>query len=192
MPEGFAERSSTLAIAPIDLARTPSGTPFRIPSTFLPIRLGDGTQGRSNAFDVRRGEWVKGLTTPTETLLRFQLPDAVLPCTLDAGRLVLRINAPSREVEVSAFQGDKPAPLLKVGEPNGVYEIALRPEHLTVDRGAVPIAIQVSLTKAERAEAAKRDAPEFNTKVYQDQIDSSASSTWEIDYVRLSVDGRTN
>jgi len=192
MPEGFAERSSTLGIAPIDLARTPSGTPFRIPSTFLPIRLGDGTQGRSNAFDVRRGEWVKGLTTPTETLLRFQLPDAVLPCTLDAGRLVLRINAPSREVEVSAFQGDKPAPLLKVGEPNGVYEIALRPEHLTVDRGAVPIAIQVSLTKAERAEAAKRDAPEFNTKEYQDQIDSSASSTWEIDYVRLSVDGRTN
>ena len=191
-PEGFATRSSTLAFAPLHFTRTPSGSPFRIPSAFLPIRLGEGTQGRSNAFDVRRGAWVKGLTTPTETLLQFLLPDAVLPCTLDSGKLALRINAPSRDLEVSAFRDGQAVSLLKVSEPNGVYEVALGPEHLAVEGDAIPITIAVSPTAAERTEALKGDAPPVNSKKYQEQIDTSASSTWEIDYVRLSVDGRTN
>jgi hypothetical protein len=44
----------------------------------------------------------------------------------------------------------------------------------------------------ERAEDARGEAPVLDKKQYEQQIDTSVSSTWDIDYVRLSVDGRTN
>jgi hypothetical protein len=44
----------------------------------------------------------------------------------------------------------------------------------------------------ERAEEARGEAPALDKKQYQQKIDTSVSSTWDIDYVRLSVDGRTN
>jgi hypothetical protein len=79
-----------------------------------------------------------------------------------------------------------------INEPNGVYEIDLAPEDLAIENGALPITISISPTVAERAEAAKGDAETFGSKNYKEQIDTSVSSTWDIDYVRLSVDGRTN
>ena len=191
-PAGFVERRATLALSPLDIEPTPSGTPFRIPPPFLPARPGVTDQGKSNAFDSRRGEWVKGLTTSTDTLLRFQLPNAVLPCTLDRGRLTIRVNAPSRDVTVGAFRDGQPIVLERFNEPNGVFEIDLAPEHLAVDGGTVPISIVISRTVAERAEDARGEAPALDKKQYEQQIDTSVSSTWDIDYVRLSVDGRTN
>jgi len=191
-PAGYVERHATLALAPLDIEKTPSGTPFRIPPPFLPARSGLGVQGRSNAFDSRRGEWVKGLTTATDTVLRFQIPDAVLPCTLQRGRLAIRINAPSRDVTVGAFRDGEPVVLERMSEPNGVFDINLGPEHLAIDGGAVPISIAISRTVAERAEDAQGDAPALDKKQYEQQIDTAVSSTWDIDYVRLSVDGRTN
>jgi len=191
-PAGYVERHATLALAPLDIEQTPSGTPFRIPPPFLPARSGLGVQGRSNAFDSRRGEWVKGLTTATDTVLRFQIPDAVLPCTLQRGRLAIRINAPSRNVTVGAFRDGEPVVLERMSEPNGVFDIDLGPEHLAIDGGAVPISIAISRTVAERAEDAQGDAPALDKKQYEQQIDTAVSSTWDIDYVRLSVDGRTN
>ena len=191
-PAGFVERQATLALSPLDIEPTPSGTPFRIPPPFLPARPGVTDQGKSNAFDSRRGEWVKGLTTATDTLLRFQLPNAVLPCTLDRGRLTIRVNAPSRDVTVGAFRDGQPIVLERLNEPNGVFEIDLAPEHLAVDGGTVPISIVISRTVGERAEDARGEAPVLDKKQYEQQIDMSVSSTWDIDYVRLSVDGRTN
>ena len=187
-PTGFAERSSILALAPLHFERTPAGSPFRIPPNFLPIRLGDGTQGRSNAFDLRRGEWVKGLTTPTTTQLRFLLPDSVLPCRLDSGQLTLRVNAPSRELEVGAFREGQPVSLLKVAEPNGTYQIDVGAAELALDAGgAVPITITVSATAKERAAVAKGEGSDFDSAM----SDSSLSSTWDIEHVRLTVDGHT-
>jgi hypothetical protein len=191
-PAGFVERRATIGLSPVDIEQTPSGSPFRIPPPFLPARPGVTDQGKSNAFDSRRGEWVKGLTTATDTLLRFQLPDAVLPCTLDRGRLTIRVNAPSRDVTVGAFRDGQPIVLERFTEPNGVFEIDLGPEHLAVDGGTVPISIAISRTVAERAEDARGAAPTLDKKQYEQQIDTSVSSTWDIDYVRLSVDGRTN
>ena len=191
-PAGYVEHHTTLALAPVDIEQTPSGTRFRIPPPFLPARSGMSDQGRSNAFDSRRGEWVKGLTTSTDTVLRFQIPDAVLPCTLERGRLTIRINAPSRDVTVGAFRNGEPVVLERMSEPNGVFEIDLSPEHLAIDGGAVPISIAISRTVAERAEDARVDGPALNKKQSEQQIDTAVSSTWDIDYVRLSVDGRTN
>ena len=79
-----------------------------------------------------------------------------------------------------------------MSEPNGVFDIDLGPEHLAIDGGAVPISIAISRTVAERAEDAQGDAPALDKKQYEQQIDTAVSSTWDIDYVRLSVDGRTN
>ena len=73
-----------------------------------------------------------------------------------------------------------------------MFEIDLAPEHLAVDGGTIPISIVISRTVAERAEDARDEAPTLDKKQYEQQIDTSVSSTWDIDYVRLSVDGRTN
>jgi hypothetical protein len=148
--------------------------------------------GRLDDLDLGDFVEAEGLTTATDTVLRFQIPDAVLPCTLQRGRLAIRINAPSRDVTVGAFRDGEPVVLERMSEPNGVFDIDLGPEHLAIDGGAVPISIAISRTVAERAEDAQGAAPALDKKQYEQQIDTAVSSTWDIDYARLSVDGRTN
>lgn len=186
-PEDFLDRRSVLALVPLHVERTPPGTRFSLPSTFLPARVGTGSQGRSNAFDSRRGEWVRGLTSSTETVLLFELPPAVLPCTLDRGRLSIKINAPSRVLEISAVRGGSQATIQRVEEPTGLYEVDLGPAELAVDSGAVAITVSVSPTAAERAARERGEDEAFATSM----SDTSISSTWDIDYVRLTVEGVT-
>jgi hypothetical protein len=177
-----------MALSPLHLSRPEAGGRFTIPANFLPGRLGDGKQGRSNAFDPRRGEWVKGLTTPTETALRFPLPDCVIPCRLDSGTLSIRINAPSRHLTVSSVRDGRPFALLDVPDPNGVYRIDLAANDLELDDGsAVPITIAVSATAAEKEAEAAGTGDAFSTTM----SNTAVSSTWEIDHVRLTVEGHT-
>lgn len=186
-PEGFLERRSTIALLPLELERTPPGTRFAIPSTFLPARVGSGSQGRSNAFDTRRGEWVKGLTSSTETVLRFEVPPSVLPCTLDRGRLSIKINAPSRVLEISVIRDGAPVTVRRIEEPTGLYDIDLDAADLALDTGAVPITVAVSPTAVERAARDRSEDEAFATAM----SDTSISSTWDIDFVRLTVEGVT-
>ena len=172
---------------PLELDRTPPATPFRIPSTFLVPRLGTGTQGKSMAFDTRRGEWVRGLTSPTDTLLRFELPPSVLPCRLDRGRLSIRMNAPARSVEIGVVRDGVPAVVRRIEEPTGLYEIDLGPDDLVLADGAVQVSVSVSPTAAEAAARRRGENDAFSATV----SDDSVMSTWEIDHVRLAVDGHT-
>ena len=187
LPDGFLERRSTLALLPLEIERTPPATPFRIPSAFLVPRLGTGTQGKSMAFDNRRGEWVRGLTSPTDTLLRFELPAAVLPCRLDSGRLSIRMNAPARVVEIGVVRDGVPAVVRRIEEPTGLYEIDLGPDDLGLAGGAVQVSVSVSPTAAEAAARQRGEKDAFSATV----SDDSVMSTWEIDHVRLAVDGHT-
>ncbi len=187
VPEGFTEARSSLVLAPLLLDPTPSGAAFRVPAPFLPPRVASGTQGKSTAFDSRRGEWVKGLTSPTDTTLRFELPETVLPCRLDRARLSVKINAPSRIVEIGVRRDGEPTVLARLEEPTGLHEFDLGPAELALDGGAVPVTISVSATAAERAAEAKGERDGFSAAM----TDTSVSSTWDIDHVRLTVDGHT-
>ena len=78
--------------------------------------------------------------------------------------------------------------LLKVAEPNGTYQIDVGAAELALDAGgAVPITITVSATAKERAAVAKGEGSDFDSAM----SDSSLSSTWDIEHVRLTVDGHT-
>lgn len=187
VPDGFVDGRSTLVLAPLELAPTPSGAPFRVPANFLVPRVAAGAQGRSTAFDARRGTWVKGLTSPTETVLLFEVPGSVLPCRLDRGRLAVKINAPSRVVEIGVWRDGEPTILATLREPAGLHEFDLSAADMELRSGAVPVRISVSATAAERAAREKGDNDGFSAAM----TDTSVSSTWDIDYVRLSVDGHT-
>lgn len=185
-PDGFALEREALAIMPLDLDRTPADTPFRIPGTFLPARVGTGRMGRSSAYDARSGSWVKGLTSATATMLRFQVPASVLPCRLERGRLTVRLVAPRRTFSVSAFRGGEPVVLAEVAEPTGVYDVELSAEDLgLVDGDEIPIEIAVSPTAAEIEAAARAADGTPPAAIAQGQ------AAWHIDSVALSIDGRT-
>lgn len=179
-PEGFEVSESALALVPLQLQRTPPQKPFSIPATFL--RVDQATSGEhggtSSAYQPKTGQWLKRLTLPTETDLRFQLPQQVLPCDLKQGNLAIRINAPSRKLTVWAVGGSTPIQIGEVANPNGVRDFTLNADQLAQDEhGGVTIRVVVSAAQLEGDTQAGSDF---------------ARSTWQIDYVRLSVGGQTH
>jgi MFS family permease len=97
-------------------------------------------------------------------------------------------------VEGSAEEGfrllrdGRPFALLDVPDPNGVYRIDLAADDLELDDGsAVPITIAVSATAAEKEAEAAGTGDAFSTTM----SNTAVSSTWEIDHVRLTVEGHT-
>ena len=184
LPEGFDARGSAVVIVPLEFQRTPPGTAFRIPASFLRVSTSAGRQGRSIAFDPRTGQWRKDPTTASETVLRFALPAQVIPCRLDHGTLTVRLNAPSRSFAVSTYQEGKPVELRTIDNPSGVFEFPLSSDHLTQDdRGGVRIVLTVGPTTGERSGG--------QAAVGRGGGLGASSSRWQIDYARLTVSGRT-
>jgi hypothetical protein len=180
-PEGFDIAGSALALAPLELRRTPPKSSFQLPATFLPVSLVPSKSGISNAYNPRTGEWVTGLTIPTEAALRFALPEQVLPCRLERGVLTVRVNAPSRELSLWAHGDSQPVLVRKVRNPNGVLQFDLGEEHLALDpQGGVTLTVAISTTLGS-SNAAKPSG----------QLPGFDNTTWQIDYVRLTVAGKT-
>ena len=197
LPDGFDVAGSALAMMPLDLRRTPAKSPFQIPATFLRVDVAKSKHGASIAYQRKTGEWVKGLTVPTETALRFQLPEQVLPCRLQRGMFTIRINAPSRELTVRAYQGDEPLLVRSVRNPNGVIDFELHAEQLSQDAlGGVMIGVSVGetdLQKSKRLHDEQRlKSPPTSFKDLSPEPEFFENSTWQIDYVRLTVSGQTN
>jgi len=186
-PADFAQVGSGLQVVPITLNPTPPRTRFTIPTTFLRPSIVPGRSGMSTAYNVRTGQWVKGLTRGGETVLRFELPGEVRPCTLDGGTLTIRCNIPSRQLAVWANGGSEPRSVDVRSNPSGVIAIPLSPEHLALDAGGgVRLGIVVSeIEKAGTPTARRGDAQETRPANFQD-------TGWQIDYVRLTVTGETS
>jgi len=186
MPEELHQDGESLVLVPVELERTPSGGAFRVPATFLRPTSALGGRGQSLAFNSKTGQWMQKLTAPSDTQLSFQLPAEVLPCELTKGTLSVRVNAPSRDLQVSTFRSGARKILQTVPDPNGVYDFDLSPEDLSMDdTGRVQVAISVSPTH-EQQQAAKAPAPAVDPS----RSTPFNSSTWQIEYVRLTVDGR--
>lgn len=172
----FDRRRAALVVAELAIDRTPTGSRFRIPATFLRPQPVTGEMGRSAAFDPRTGRWIRGLTRPTETLLRFQLPREVLPCRLDAARVEVRATAPGRVLTVAPVADGQAADPTTITDPSGVSEIEFPGSRLQPDsRGG--LTFRIAIGQADRP--AGRPADD----------DSELTDTWQIDHVRLSVDG---
>jgi len=208
LPEGFQKTGTSLIAVPLQIARTPSGTSFHVPATFVRVEAFLGEHGRSSVFNPRSGVWYQS-GTATTTDLRFVLPKAVQPCQLNRAVLTFKINAPSRKVELNYTRGEETVLFREFESPSGVMVIAINdPEVLQLDAGGgLRLSFVVSLTErqleiqeaqeAEEAAEAASSEPVADpaegdgfddTPVKQELFDNA---TWKIDYVRMDVFGET-
>lgn len=185
-PADYATVGAALDIVPLTLERTPPGSRFTVPTTFLKPSIEAGRSGTSTAYSPRSGQWVKGLTRGGETVLRFELPAEVRPCRLDAGTLSLRCNIPSRQLEVWAYVDPEPVQVFVRANPNGVLTIPLSTEHLQQDAsGGVRLGILVS--DMQRA----ADEAQDQSPTSESDLPDFEDTGWQIDYARLTLNGET-
>jgi hypothetical protein len=180
-PADFTRIGAALDVIPLSLEATPPGTSFTIPSTFLKPSIEPGRSGTSTAYSVRSGQWVKGLTRGGETVLRFELPAEVRPCTLTGGSVSLRCTIPSRQLEVWAYVEPEPIKVMTRANPSGVLTIPLSAEHLVMDSGG---GVRIGFFVTDIEEPETDDDNDADDSAYQD-------TGWQIDYARLTLTGET-
>ena len=186
-PEGFATVGAALHVVPLTLSRTPPGTRFTIPTTFLRPSIEAGRGGTSTAYSSRTGQWVKGMTRGGETVLRFELPAEVRPCQLDGGTLLVRCTIPSRTLEVWAYGGAEPVQVFARSNPSGVLTIPLTADHLVMDAGG-GVRLGIIVGDVERPEV----DPASTGADADGGLDDFEDTGWQIDYARLTLTGETS
>ncbi len=173
-PDDFQSNHQSLVAIPLKYQRTPPGTSVIIPSPFLGLEAVTSEDGGlSSVYDNRTRRWGEGLRAST-TLLRVKIPDSVKPLQLTEARLQFKLLAPTRSVRLSTGSRDQLATASTMEEPAGTYELTLtEPEQLRVDdEGDYFLEIDVQNSSLTETGAGSNQA-------------------WNIDYVRLELQGRT-
>ncbi len=167
LPEDSQRIGDALLAIPLQFEAPSPGTAVRVPAPLIGYRaVGRET---SATYDNDRRQWLGPFTENSQTVLRFQLPDAVLPLQIERAVCWIEINAPSRQLEVLAYQSGEPVSLISQSNPLGRLRVEIdRAELLQLDAdGGLLLGIHV------RAMA-----------------DSGSSLAWKIDDVQLEVQGR--
>jgi hypothetical protein len=127
-----------LLVIPLRLERPPPGARVTVPGALVPFRR--IIAGRSAPATLESDQ-------ATTMQLRFQLPDSVLPLTVERARLTAKIIAPGRRLTITAGPGTPRGELLRVESPLDPIRLdltdkrLLRPDadgglHLTVALGS--------------------------------------------------------
>lgn len=174
-PEDVHHTGATLLAIPLTIERTPPDTPVAIPASMIDIRAVAGIRGQSQAFDNRTRSWISPMSQDSATRLRFQLPEAVLPMTVEHATFVIDCNIPSRVVELFAVTDQTRKSIVRRANPSGVVSIPLDdPEWLVLDdEGGLQLEIEVGPR---------------TTAVEQETLQNSG---WTIRSTHLQVSGRT-
>jgi hypothetical protein len=176
----YARRvGSALLAVPLRLEPTEPGTQVMIPSPCLPYRSIHGPlQQISSAYSNATHEWFE-LRAASTACLRFQVPEVVLPLEVNRATFTVEINAPSRKVDLIAWDGQREVPLASRTSPMGTLRAeidradVLQPD----DRGGLRLGIVVGENQA--APPGPGLAP-------------PSGSAWRIHTVRLELTGRTS
>jgi hypothetical protein len=109
--------------------------------------------------------------------LRFQLPPAVLPLEVEKARLVLKVEAPGRQVKVSGHDGARASPLHQVNSPLDPVRVEIAdPRWLRLDpEGGLHLSVAISDPTNENAPGRRV---------------SQVEEKWTIEYLELEVTGR--
>ncbi|MFV1964901.1 MAG: hypothetical protein ACC628_05725 [Pirellulaceae bacterium] len=174
----YETEQSALSAIPLAIERTSPGSPFVVPASFVGVDSVVGESGKSVIFNPRSGEWLENWVT-THTELRFIVPRQVQPCRIERARLVLKLNVPSRTLEVVGLVGQRRVLLQRWKNPNGIIELNIeRADLLNLDEdGALNLLFIVGKSESESGD-------EISSK--------SRNSTWKIEYVRMDVYGTTD
>ena len=164
-----------LVAVPLKLRRPSVGAKIVIPSPLLPFQsvAPPDAHAAASTYNNAQRRWLDVFTTPTRTLMRFELPPELLPLRIDRAKLTLRINAPSRPLEITAIVDGKLKTLQSEQSPVGTFTFTIDdPDALQLDEGG---GLQLGFNVGE---------------FVGDKGDQGiATIGWKIDEATLEVDG---
>ncbi len=178
LPEQARRLGSALVAVPLEIERPSPGTPVVIPPPFLDYRPARGPSRQISAvYNYRKREWLE-FRQPSQACLRFQIPGPLLPMEVHRARLTVRINAPSRKVELFGVAGGKPVTLARRNSPVGTWRVDVdRTEVLQLDDGGgLLLGMEVG---------------EDQSPLLGSDLLIGAGSAWKVESVRLELAGQT-
>jgi hypothetical protein len=159
---------SALLVLPLRWERSAPGERVTIPGSLIPYR---------HMLPAGLVRPTVESTKPANMHLRFQLPAAALPMTVEEARLTVKINAPARQVTISGLDDGKPIELHRQESPLDPIRIDIKDERFLHpdDQGGLHLTFAVSdLLSAGGA------------GVGVVQVEES----WTIEYLELEVVGK--
>ncbi len=181
--DDYIRRGSCLASIPIRLERLTSGSDFQVPASFVKIEAHAGVRGTSTVFNPATGKWLDEMNRPNESDLRCVPPKILLPCELKRATVLIKINAPSRTLELKGFVDGQFVTLHRQKNPTGLLRFEIdEPDALQLDQGGgLLLSLSISETEEERQAGSEPEDPE-NPKV-------PSRATWQIDFVHVNLEG---
>ncbi len=181
--EGYERVGWSLVTMPLRFEKTPPGTSFKVPPTF--VRQGSllGSLG-STFFNATTGKWLDGLVKPGDVGVRFSVPQSVMPCDLAEARIDLNIKAPGRTVAIKGFVDGEFKKLYEFASPIGAVQYSITdPNALLLDEeGGLRVMISVSESDEQKAAAAL-------AKTSGKSEAGPLRNTWGIESLQVSFEG---
>lgn len=167
LPDEAQRIGDALIAIPLQFETPQPGTMVKVPAPLIGYRaVGRET---SATYDNERRQWLGPFTENSQTVLRFQLPDAVLPLQIERAVCWIDMNAPSRHLEVLAYENGEPVSLVSQPNPLGRLRVEIdRPELLQLDaEGGLLLGLTIGTAPG-----------------------TSSSLAWKIDDIQLEVHGQ--
>ena len=170
-----ARRDVSLLVMPVRINRPAPGTRVSLPAPFITLvpirgpRVGSRGAARMNPL-YYKGEWIES-TAAGNALMRFQLPQEVLPIHVDRAKLKIRIRAPHRRLLVAHGAGDDRIVLYDKNAQDGTFTVDLTENKKVLSRFDVRGGLELNISVSEVLEG------------------SPALSTWKILDLGMSVEG---
>jgi hypothetical protein len=164
-----------LVALPIMYQKTAPGTVVSIPApliSYKSVQSENKDQVKSTAYSNQSRGW-NSISTRAETLLRFQLPESVLPMEIEKIKLKFQIQAPTRELKIEGFRNGQKETLHTINSPNGVYthEISQKEILDLDDKGGLLLVINIGSSVQDN--------------------DTQTKLNWKIEFLELEAFGTT-
>jgi len=147
-----------LVAVPVEMIRATPGDVITVPPTLITFESdrGPNNKYRMTIYDSRLDQWIQMKTTTMTFMMRFVLPDAVVPLNPTRATLTIDIDAPSRNLTLLDPNADGEKVLDERNEPQGStsFDLAKWPQFKPDSSGGIVIRLKVS----DMLKTATRDA----------------------------------
>ena len=209
----FQRRGSALVALPISFQQSAPGDEFVVPPNFVSMELNAGERGYSAIYNPQTGRWLDNLTKAGSVELDCVLPSALMPCELTAATIEIKLNAPSRTLELNGLVDGKFQTLHRKENPNGLITVQIddhewlrqiTPQAVSLQStsdtqaqnfGALRLQVSVSATleEVQGDGAISTDNPALVEQMREQRSLASSSAgnarSWQIEFVRVSFRG---
>ncbi|HBE72480.1 MAG TPA: hypothetical protein DDW52_30470 [Planctomycetaceae bacterium] len=111
-------QGSALTVLPVQLRRPDLGSKVLLPKGLVRVGIDRSADGQTLAYNESTGSWESELTMGVDARLQLQLPGAVLPFEAAQLDINLDIDAPQRDVTISAVTSSGPVEIGSLESPS--------------------------------------------------------------------------